>query len=111
VPFLVQLLGVVFGLILSFWAAMKISPQLSIDNALGFSFIIFLVLFSNIWTLLYEQILRLLNYLWPNISFKARGGLHWIVRALISSSFVAFAFFVFNRLFFYLGEMIKSILK
>ncbi len=111
VPFAVQLLGVMTGFIFSLWIAIKISPKLAIDNSLAFSFVIAFLLFSNIWTLLYEGILRCLKYFWPNISFKEQGSLHWLIKALISSAFVGTFFFVLNRIFSYVSQLVKSILK
>jgi hypothetical protein len=111
VSFIVQLLGVIVGFIVSLWAAIKISPKLAIDNSLAFTFVIAFLLFSNIWTLLYEGILKCLNYFWPNISFKEKGRFHWLIKAIISSAFVGFFFFIINRLLLYISQIMKSILK
>lgn len=111
VRFIVQLSGVIVGFIVSLWVSIKISPKLAIDNSLAFTFVIAFLLFSNVWTLLYEDILRCLSYFWPNISFKERGGLHWLIKAVISSAFVGISLFIINRLFLYVSQIIKSILK
>jgi len=52
-----------------------------IENALAFTFVIALLLFSNVWAILYESLLRLVNNLWPNISFKERKPTHWLAQA------------------------------
>lgn len=111
VPFIVQLLGVIAGFIISLWIAIKLSSKLTIDNSLAFTFVIAFLLFSNVWTLLYEGIIRILNYAWPNISFKERGGLHWLLKALISSAFVSIFFLILSRLLLYIGSFVKNILK
>ncbi|MDD4956271.1 MAG: hypothetical protein PHQ61_01355 [Candidatus Omnitrophica bacterium] len=111
IPFLIQLFGVMVGFVLSLWIAIKIAPKLAIDNSLAFSFVIAFLLFSNIWTVIFELALRLLNYFWPNISFKSKGSLHWLIKALISTAFVSMFFFLISKLFAYLAEIVKSILK
>lgn len=111
IPFVVQLLGVIAGFIISLWAAIKISPKLAIENSIAFTFVIAFLLFSNIWTLLYEGILRCLNYFWPSISFKEKGNLHWLIKALISSAFVGIFLFIINRIFLYLSNIMKVIIK
>lgn len=111
VPFCIQLCGVIFGFLVSLWVATKIAPKLAIDNALAFAFVIIFLLFSNVWTWLYEGILRCFNYFWPNIQFKERGGIHWLVKAIISSAFVGGFFFILNQLFIYCVQMMRTILK
>jgi len=111
IPFLIQLFGVMVGFILSLWIAIKISPKLAIDNSLAFSFVIAFLLFSNIWTVIFELAIRFLHYFWPNISFKFKGSLHWLIKALISTAFVSVFFFLISKLFSYLAGIIKSILK
>ena len=111
IPFLIQLAGVVAGFILSLWLAIKISPKLAIENSLAFSFVIAFLLFSNIWTVAFELAIRLLDYFWPNISFKSKGSLHWLIKALISTAFVSMFFFLISKLFSYLAGIIKAILK
>ena len=111
VPFIVQILGVLVGFVISLWIAIKISPRLAIDNSLAFSFVIAFLLFSNVWTLLYEGIIRGLNYFWPNLSFKEKVGFHWLIKAVISSAFVGISFFIASKLFSYLAGMLKSIIK
>lgn len=111
IPFVVQLLGVIIGFVISLWVAIKISPKLLIDSPLAFTFVIAFLLFSNTWTLLYEGILRTLNYFWPNISFKKRDGFHWLFKALISSVFVSIILLILSRLLLYIGSFIKGILK
>lgn len=111
VPFLIQLIGVIVGFLLSLWVAIKFSPLLSIDNAAAFCFIIAFLLFSNIWTVVFDSIIKLLDYFWPNISFKAKGTIHWLVQALISTAFISIFLFVLGKLFLYFGGIIKSIIK
>ncbi len=111
VPFFIQIIGVVVGFLLSLWVAIKVAPMVVIDNALAFCFIIAFLLFSNTWTVLFEIAIKLLNYFWPNISFKSNGTLHWLVQALISAAFVSMFLFGIGKLFAYLMEIFKLILK
>ncbi len=110
-PFVVQILGVFVGFVLSLWAAVKISPFLSIDYAFVVTFVLAFLVFSNSWTFIYPWILKVLNFYWPNISLKDRKGLHWLIQALISTAFVAFFLFIINKLFIYIGKLLESIIK
>lgn len=111
IPFAVQIIGVFTGLFLSFWVAVRISPRLNIESAFAFTFIAALILFSNVWGILYGMILRCLNYYWPNITFKEKSGLHWLMKALISTIFVGFFLSVFSRIIAYIILWSKAILK
>lgn len=109
--FAIQLIGVFAGIVLSLWLSIKISPKLTIESAFAFTFIIALLLFSNCWTAIRELIYRLINYYWPNISFKKKGGAHWLVKSLISTVFVGFIISIFIKLFAYIVAAVRSILK
>lgn len=110
-PFIIQILGVIIGFTFSLWGAILISPKLNIENAFTISFIIAFLIFSNIWAYLYPLILKFIDYFWPNISFKDGKSLHWLIKALLSALFVGFSLFIAGKLFSYLGEIFKSLLK
>lgn len=107
----VQISGVIGGFFVSLWLAVKLSPKLSIENSLALTFIIALLLFSNIWTIIFEGAMRTRDYLWPNIAFKDRGGIHWLAKALISTAFGSLFLYLFSKIFVYLGTMLSSIVK
>jgi len=110
-PFVVQIAGVFVGFILSSWAAVKISPYLSIDYAFVVTFVLAFLIFSNSWTFIYPWILKVLDFYWPNISLKDRNGIQWLIQALLSTAFVAFFIYIVNKLFIYIGKLLESILK
>ena len=110
-PFVVQILGVFIGFIISLWAAVKIAPFLSIEYAFVVTFVLAFLVFSNSWTFIYPWIFKVLDFYWPNISLKDRKGIHWLIQALISTAFVAFFIYVVNKLFIYIGKLLESILK
>lgn len=110
-PFIVQMLGVIMGFILSLWGAIRVSPTLTIENAFAIIFIMAFLIFSNVWTYFYPLILRIFDYFWPNIAFKEGKGLHWLIKALISALLVSFSLLVFSEIFSYLGGIFKSLLK
>jgi hypothetical protein len=107
----VQILGVISGFFVSLWTAVKLSPKLSIENSLALTFIIALLLFSNIWAIIFEGAMRARDYLWPNIAFKDRGGMHWLAKALISTAFGSLFIYLFSKIFVYIGAMLSSIIK
>ena len=64
----VQVLGVGLGFSLSLITAIKVAPNLKIDNAFVITFIFAFLIFSNAWGFINQQILRLLSYSFPNYS-------------------------------------------
>lgn len=110
-PFVVQMLGVVVSFVFSLWGAIVISPKLTIENAFTISFIMAFLIFSNAWTYFYPQILSIIDYYWPNVSFKERKGIHWLIKGLIITLFASFSLVVFSKVFSYLGEIFKPVLK
>ncbi len=110
-PFFVQIFGVLVGFILSLWAALRIAPALSIDYGFIVSFVLAFLIFSNVWTYLNQQILNLINFFFPNITFKDSKGLHWLAKSLLSAIFVAISLFVINKIFIYVGLLLKEVLK
>ncbi len=87
IAFAIQILGVVIGLLLSLWSALKFSDNLKITYSFGFTFLIAFLLFSNIWTYLYAGCLKMVNFFWPNISFQEKGGIHIVTKKLVETIF------------------------
>lgn len=110
-PFFVQIIGIVSGFSLSLWAALRISPKLSIDYSFVVAFILAFLVFSNVWTYLNQQLLEFLDYLFPNIMLKESKGAHWLGKAFVSAAFVAAAFFLLDSLFGFVGGLLEEILK
>jgi len=108
--FLVQIAGVTLGFILSLWAALKVAPYLTIENAFVVSFLFTFLVFSNIWTYINQQILLVLNHYFPNLRFTRKGKdrLHWLLQALVAGIVVAFTLFALNLLFSFVGRMVGA---
>jgi len=94
--FTIQIIGVIIGFLFSIWTAIKFSPSLPLKYADGFTFIIAFILFSNIWTYIYAFILRAIDFLWPNISFKKREGIYSLIRAVLIAIFASTTVFVLS---------------
>ena len=111
--FLVQIFGVILGFVLSLWAAIKITPYLSIENAFVISFLFIFLIFSNSWTLLNRLILKLLYYSFPNLRFKHKGRetIHWLIQTLIGGLVIAFTLFLLNKFFEFIGSVVGGFIK
>lgn len=107
----VQIVGVTPGFVLSLWAATKLAPRLSIENAFIFSFFFILLIFSNTWTYLNQLILRIVNLAFPNVKFlrSDKERLHWLLQAVIGGIAGAAALFFLNQVFMLFLEMIGSL--
>ena len=111
--FIVQIFGVISGFVLSLWAAIKISPYLSLENAFVISFLFIFILFSNLWTFLNNLIIKLLNYSFPILRFKRKGkeSLHWLIQTILGGIILALTLFLLNKLFEFVGSIIGSFIK
>ena len=109
--FLVQIIGVVAGTLLSLWTAARIEPMLEVDYAFLVAFILAFLVFSNIWSYLNHQILLFLDRLFPNISFKTDRGVLWIAQTFLAAILVWLAAYLVNQLFQFFGRVLSDILK
>ncbi|HDL7641149.1 hypothetical protein DJ60_924 [Yersinia enterocolitica] len=110
----VQLSGVLLGFLLSLWSASKIAPQLSIleaDGRFAFGFICSFIIFSNIWTFTGPLIIKLLNFLFPNVKFLLNGRIHfhWGIQAIIGGVAGAMVLYFFGYIIVTAVEVLKSI--
>ena len=111
-PFAVQIFGVIVGFILSLWAATRVAPFLKIESGFVVSFILAFLLFSNIWTYLNQQILLLINHIFPNIRLQRSGKdrLHWCLQTLIGGFVVAAALYLIDAIFGYAGSILGELI-
>jgi hypothetical protein len=103
--------GVTLGFVLSLWAATKLAPKLSIENAFVFTFFFILLIFSNTWTYVNQLILRVVNLAFPNVKFLRRDKerLHWLLQAVIGGIAGAAVLFFLNQVFTLLLEMLGAL--
>jgi len=103
----IQTLGAFGIFLISFWLANKIFPFINVNNAFLFSFIATFLLLANLWTPIYGTILRMVDRIWANITFRERK-LDW----LIKSSIVPIAVFIFSKIFMSIWkDVIATIIK
>lgn len=107
----IQLGGVFLGFLFSLWAAVAISPHISVNNSFFITFLFALLVFSNLWTYLNHLILLLVKRIFPNVRFYRpdRDKLHWLSQALIGGIVVAVFLFLLDLLFEYVGQVLREI--
>ena len=110
-PFVVQILGVTAGVLLSLWAALRISPYFEIQYPFVASFVLAFLIFSNIWTYLNSVVLKFLDYAFPNISIRENRGLRWLFQTFLATIVVAAAVYFVDRTFDFFGRIVSEILK
>ncbi len=111
-PFLVQILGVLFGLTFSIWAALRISPSVDVENSFILSFLFCLLIYSNIWNHLNERVLYFIGFLFPNVRFERQGKerTRWLFQAIVGGISVALTLCLVNMGFTFIGSVIKEII-
>lgn len=104
---LVQVLGVAAGFVISLIAGIKIAPYLKIENAFILSFLFTFLIFSNAWGFIHQQIIRFLEYSFPNVRFsrKDKKGFHWLAQALVAGVILAISLFLINYTFDWVGRI------
>lgn len=107
---IVQIIGVVFGFILSFWIAAKIAPKLSIGNAFIICFLFVLLVFSNVWGYMNEKLMALIFNTFPALKLYRpdKDQAHWLMQALIGGIVVAVTLWILNIAFSYLGDILSG---
>ena len=110
-PFGVQIAGVTLGFLLSLWAASKVAPKLAVENAFIFSFFFVFLIFSNTWTFLSQQVLRLINFAFPNVKFLRRDKerLHWLLQAVIGGAVGAAVLFLLGQAAVFFLEILGTL--
>jgi hypothetical protein len=109
----IQLIGVAAGFALSLWAASRISPSLSIENAFVITFFFALLIFSNAWGYINNIVLSWVHNTFPNILFYRpdKDRINWLMQALIGGIATAFMLYLFSLLFSYIGEFLRELPK
>ena len=69
VDLLIQLFGLFLGVVVSLWAASRMAPHLTIENAFLISFLIVLLFFSNLWAPITFRLRQLVYRAFPIIRF------------------------------------------
>ena len=104
----VQVIGVLFGFSSSLWLAKVVTPHLNVnvDNLFFLTFIAIFLNFSNIWGFVLESILKLLDRLWPNISFQ-RQKKEWLFQGLAVAAVIFLLGSILKWLFALLPKIIR----
>ena len=88
---IVQLFGIFLGFIVSLWGASLVAPKLTIENPFLISFLLVLLLFSNLWGVLKLRLQIFVVHVFPTIRFYRpdRDRLHWLLQTLVGGIVVA----------------------
>jgi len=108
VELLIQLFGVLIGFALSLWGATKISPSLSIENSSLISFLLILLIFSNLWAQVGIRLKGILNYASPVMKFhrEEKDQLHWLIQAVVGGIVVAITLYFIGGVFSFMGKIL-----
>lgn len=108
VVFLNQIMSLFIGFAVSVWAASKIAPNLTIENAFLISFLMVLLVFSNLWIPVNQRLTGLVLSVFPTIKFDRpkRDKLHWLYQGLVIAIVGAAAIYLLSLIFTYVGKVL-----
>lgn len=109
----IEIFGIIFGFILSLWAALKVSPKLTIENSFVICFLFMLLIFSNTWTYFNQKIILFINRLFPNLKFYRAGKdrMHWFMQSIVGGFTFLIALYILNRVFSFVGDILSYVVK
>jgi len=110
VYFLVQGTGIFLGFLVSLWGASKIAPMLIIENSFLISFLLVLLVFSNLWTPINQRLRIIVNRAFPIIKFYRpdKDRLHWLYQAIVGGIVVVLSLYCLGIAFTYVGKMLGA---
>ena len=110
---LIQILGVAIGFLISLWAALKISPMLTLENAFVITFFFALLIYSNVWAYINGQISRLIDFCFPNVRFKRprKDFVYMAVQTLVGGLLIGLTAFLLDKLFDLVGATLSSFFR
>lgn len=98
---LIQLLGVMVGVMLALWLATLSAPLLKgVDYPRAVAFAFWFLVYSNLWTYLQQRALEGIDQLFPNVRLS-RSGEHWahkLLRAGVKLAAIAILLWIFGWL-------------
>ncbi len=105
---IVQIFGVVTGFVLSLIAGIQAAPHIKIENSFVITFLFAFLIFSNAWGFINQQILRLLEFSFPNVKFTRAGksSFHWLAQTIVGGIIVAFTLFIIGGAFDWVGSVL-----
>lgn len=105
---LVQIFGVATGFVMSLIAGLKIAPYVKVENSFVITFLFAFLIFSNAWGFINQQLLRYIDYSFPNVKFSRQGksSLHWLSQALVGGIVVAFTLLIISNAFDWVGKIL-----
>jgi len=105
---IVQILGVAVGFVISLIAGLQAAPHINIENSFVITFLFAFLIFSNAWGFINQQILRFLEYTFPNVQFSRQGksSLHWLSQAFVGGIVVAATLLMLGKVFNWVGEIL-----
>jgi hypothetical protein len=108
IKLLFQMGGVLIGFLISLWGASKIAPYLTIENAFLISFVLVLLVFSNLWSPINRMLRKGVNSVFPSIRFYRpdKERLLWLKQAIIAGIVVAATLYILGVAFKYIGKML-----
>ncbi|EGQ9234497.1 hypothetical protein SN12_23310 [Vibrio alginolyticus] len=107
---LIQILGVGLGFVASLLITLKVYPFVKIENAFVITFLFTFLIFSNAWGYINQQLLNLVNRLFPNIRFIRAGRYRWtwVWQSLVGGLIVAFALLIINGILDWVINILRA---
>lgn len=108
VELILQVFGVFACFLFSAWAATLIAPSLNIENPFLMSFVLVLLVVSNLWGYVSLRLKAQIARVFPKISFfrPRKNRLHWILQAIVGGLIAALVLYLLGQAFTYMGRVL-----
>jgi len=109
----IQLSGLLAGFGLGLWAAALIAPNLKIENAFLISFLLVLLIFSNVWSPINQRLKLFLYRRFPSVKFyrPSKDNLHWLYQTLVGGVVVAITLYFLGSIISYAGRILGGLIE
>lgn len=113
VEMVLQLFGVFVCFVLSAWGATLIAPNLNVENAFLLSFVLVLLVLSNLWGFMNRWLKAIVTKAYPKIVFYRphKNRLHWLIQAVVGGLIAALVLFLLGQSFDYAGRVLGFLVE
>lgn len=113
IVFMNQIISLFLGFAVALWAASGLAPNLTIENAFLISFLMVLLVFSNMWAPISQKLAGLALKVYPPIKFyrPKQDKFNWLYQAVVTAVVGAAVLYFLGMIITYVGEILGGFIN